>query len=167
MRSARPHLSRAGESKQTDSGGEWPPFRRVLLLHEPGRATAGAIEVARGLVEQEHAALTVVAVVPQAPSGPRCGGSALEYNRALRESAERELEQAREALGEQAAHATFELLVEGVDPPLAAWCAASGFDLILLPARRRPLRLRGHPDASRLRGQTAAEVRIVDGRGAG
>jgi hypothetical protein len=136
-------------------------------VHEPARASVAALELARRLIEQEHAALTVLSMVPQAPSGPRCGGSALEYNQALRESAEHELEQARVELGEQAAHASFELLIEGVDPPLSEWCAASGFDLILLPARRRPLRALKHPDAARLRRRTTAEVRIVGLSGGG
>jgi nucleotide-binding universal stress UspA family protein len=136
-------------------------------VYEPARAAAAAIELARRMIEHEHAALTVVSVVPQAPSGPRCGGSALEYNRVLRADAEAELEQARAALGEHAPHASFELLIEGVDPPLADWCAAAGFDLILLPARRRPLRSLKHPAAGRLRRQTAAEVRVVEPFGAG
>jgi hypothetical protein len=113
------------------------------------------------MVEQEHASLTVVSVVPQAASGPRCGGSAREYNSALRETAAAELAGARAALGESAAHTTFELLVEGADPALPEWCAAREFDVILLPARRRPLRSLGHPAAARLRRQTGAEVRIV------
>jgi nucleotide-binding universal stress UspA family protein len=163
----RPARSRSSEAAGKPTDGEWPPFRRVLVVYEPARETAVAIELARRLIEREHAALTVLSVVPQAPSGPRCGGSAFEYNWALRASAERELEQARAALGEHAAHANFELLVEGIDPPLAEWCAASGFDLILLPARRRPLRSLKHPDAARLRRHTAAEIRIVGRRGRG
>jgi hypothetical protein len=136
-------------------------------VYEQTRAGSAAIDLARGLIEREHAALSVLSVVPQAPSGRRCGGSAIEYNRVLRASAEGELEQARKALGVHAAHASFELLIEGAGPPLGAWCAASGFDLILLPARRRPLRSLKHPAAARLRRQTAAEVQVVAARGAG
>jgi nucleotide-binding universal stress UspA family protein len=163
----RPTRPRSSEPAGKPTNGEWPPFRRVLVVYEPARAAAAAIEFARRLIEDEHAAVTVVSVVPQAPSGPRCGGSAIEYNRALRASARDELEQARAALGEHAPHASFELLVESVDPPLADWCAAAGFDLILLPARRRPLSSLKHPDARRLRHQTTAEVRVIERRGRG
>jgi hypothetical protein len=132
------------------------------VLNEPGPATAAVLDVARQLVEQADAALTVVSVVPQAPSGPRCGGSALEYNSAVCQTVAEELERARAALGEAAAHATFKMLIEGVDPPLEVWSAAAGFDLILLPARRRPLRSLKHPHAARLSRQTGAEVRIIE-----
>jgi len=144
-----------------DPDVRWPPFRRILVLHEPGRAAAAALALGRNLVEQEHASLTVVSVVPQAPSGPRCGGSARQYNRAVRETVAEELRRARAALGEAAPHATLTMLIEGVDPPLERWSRLAGFDLILLPARRRPLRSLKHPEAARLRREAGAQVRIV------
>jgi hypothetical protein len=52
--------------------------------------------------------------------------------------------------------------VQDKDPPLAAWIAAGGFDVVLLSARRRPLRRAKHPAADRLGRSTGAEVRIVD-----
>jgi hypothetical protein len=131
------------------------------VVHEPARAGVAVLALARRLVEQEHAALTVVSTAPQAPSGPRCGGSAVQYNRAVCEAVADELEQARARLGDAADHATFKMLVEGVDPPLERWSEAGGFDVILLPARRRPLRSLKHPVAARLKRQTDAEVRIV------
>lgn len=137
------------------------PFRRVLVVCEPGRASAAALELGRQLVEQEHASLTVVGVAPQAPSGPRCGGSAVLYNSAVCQAVAEELEQARAALAEAAAHTTFRLLIEGADPPLASWIRAAGFDLILLPARRRPLRSLKHPAAAPLMKGTDAELRLV------
>ena len=85
----------------------------------------------------------------------------MQYNRAVCEAVADELEQARARLGDAADHATFKMLVEGVDPPLERWSEAGGFDVILLPARRRPLRSLKHPVAARLKRQTDAEVRIV------
>jgi nucleotide-binding universal stress UspA family protein len=138
-----------------------PAGKRVLVLFEAGRAGTAAVDLGRELAEHERAALTVASIVPQAPSGSRCGGTALEYNVMLQDTVASELQQARARLGEAGVRARFELLIEGSDPPLADWVARSGFDLVLLPARRRPLRPLGHPAASRLRRRTLAEVRIV------
>jgi K+-sensing histidine kinase KdpD len=132
----------------------------VLVVTEPGRAAAAALRVARRLVEQEHASLTVVSLAPQVTNSHGCAGSVVPYNRAVCQTAAHELEQAREELGEAAAHSTFRVLVEGVDPPLVRWCEEAGFNLILLPARRRPLRALKHPLAARLR-QTGARVQVV------
>ena len=138
--------------------------RRVAVLHEPGQAGAAALDVARELDLQQGAAVTVVAVAPSAPSAPRCGGSALEFNAAVRDVVADELDQARTRLGHAAGRTSYVLLVEGEDPPLEKWMAAQCFDVILLPARRRLLRTTAHPLAARLRGLTAAEVRVVQRR---
>jgi hypothetical protein len=135
--------------------------RRVVVLHEPGPAGTAALDVARGLDLQEGATLTVVAVAPTAPSGSRCGGSALEFNAIVREIAAAELDEARMRLGHASGRTNYALLVEGKDPPLEEWIAARGFDLVLLPARRRLLRTPGHPAAARLRDVTDAEIRVV------
>jgi len=134
---------------------------RVLVLCEHGRAGAAAIDLARDLAELEHALLTVVAVAPQAPSGPRCGNSAIEYNEAVADSVARDLARARERLGSAAERAAFVLLKDGADQTLAQLAQSGGFDLVLLPARRRPLRAAGHPEASRLARVAGAEIRIV------
>ena len=139
--------------------------RKVLILYEHSRAGAAAIDLARDLAEDQNAALTIVAVAPQAPSGPRCGNSALEYNEAVAESVAHDLEQARQRLGPAAAaDAAFVLLVEGADQTLEQVARSGGFDLVLLPAHRRPLRAPGHPAAPRLERVAGAEIRIVDGR---
>ena len=140
---------------------------RVLVLCEHGRAGAAAIDLARELAATERVAVTVVGVAPQAPSGPRCGNSAIEFNDAVADSVVRDLEHARAQLGRAAGRASFQLLVEGVPPSLAQFAAAGGFDLVLLPARRRPLRAAYHPQAKRLGQVPGAEIRIVDRRGAG
>ncbi|MFZ0972128.1 MAG: hypothetical protein WAN22_07865, partial [Solirubrobacteraceae bacterium] len=64
-----------------------------------------------------------------------------------------------------AAGAAFVLLVEGSDQTVEQYARSGGFDLVLLPAHRRPLR-RGayHPEAARLHTVAGAEIRIVDGR---
>jgi hypothetical protein len=137
--------------------------RKVLVLYEHGRAGAAVIDLARELAEDESAALTIVAIAPQAPSGPRCGNSALEYNEVVADSVAHDLEQARERLGPAAAAgAAFVLLVEGADQTLEQFVRSGGFELVLLPGRRRPFRAPRHPEAARLRLTAGAEIRIVE-----
>jgi nucleotide-binding universal stress UspA family protein len=131
------------------------------VLYEHGRGGAAAIDLARELAEAEDATLTVVGVAPQAPSGPRCGNSAIEYNEVLADSVARDLDRARERLGGAAERAAFVLLLDGVDQTLEQFAHSGGFDLVLLPARRRPFRAAGHPEASRLARVAGAEIRIV------
>jgi nucleotide-binding universal stress UspA family protein len=134
---------------------------RVLVLYEQGRGGAAAIDVARELAELENAVLTVVGVAPQAPSGPRCGNSAVHYNEAVADSVARDLNRARERLGAAAGRASFVLLVEGADQTLEQFARSGGFDLVLLPGHRRPLRGRGHPQAARIARVAHTEIRIV------
>ena len=144
------------QSDAVRSGG-----KRVVVLYEPGRSGSGALDLAGRLVGGDGSALTVVSVAPQ---GRRicCGGSAIGYNRAVCEAVAAELQQARELLGALGDRASFRLLVQDKDPPLAAWIGGGGFDVVLLPARRRPLRGAKHPAADQVRRSTSAEVRIVD-----
>jgi hypothetical protein len=86
----------------------------------------------------------------------------MDYNRAVCDTAEAELLQARKELGAMAERASFKLLVQDKDPPLVAWVAAGGFDVVLLPARWRPLRRSKHPAAEALRRSTGADVRVID-----
>jgi nucleotide-binding universal stress UspA family protein len=136
--------------------------KRVLVLYEQGRAGVAAIDLARELAESENAELTVVGVAPRAPSGPRCGNSAIEYNEAVADSVAGDLETARARLGPGAERAAFVVLIDGADQTLEQLAGSGGFDLVLLPARRRLLR-RGtrHPEAARLRLTVGAEIRIV------
>jgi hypothetical protein len=73
----------------------------------------------------------------------------------------RDLDRARERLGGSAERAAFVLLVDGADQTLEQLARSGGFDLLLLPARRRPLRAAGHPEAFRLQRVAGAEIRIV------
>lgn len=136
----------------------------VLVLFEPGRAGAAAVDLARELAERDHGTVTVVAVVPRSPSGSRCGNSATEFNEVVRESVVRDLDQAREQLSEIGERATFELLVEGAGSRLEELVTSAGVDIVLLPSRRRPLRSAKHPAAAALERNTAAEVRTVAAR---
>jgi hypothetical protein len=135
--------------------------KRVLVLFEPGRGGAAVLEFARELVACQRATLTVVSVAPHGVSGARCGNSALDYNLVVQDSVAEDLDHARAWLGEFGAHASFELLIERASPSLEEFAAAGGFDLVLLPARRRPLRAPGHPAAERLRVATGAELQVI------
>jgi nucleotide-binding universal stress UspA family protein len=131
------------------------------VLYEHSRGGAAAIDLARDLAELEHATLTVVGVAPQAPSGARCGNSAIEYNEVVAESVARDLDEARERLGAAGQRAAFVLLLEGADQTLEQFARSGGYDLVLLPGRRRLLRAASHPDASRLQHIAGADIRIV------
>ena len=135
--------------------------KRVLLVFEPGRGGAAALELARDLVERQGATLSVVSVAPQGMSGTRCGNSARDYNLAIQDSVAGDLDRARVWLGEFGARASCELLIERVSPSLDKFAAAGHFDLVLLPARRRPIRAPGHPAAGPLRRATGAEIQVI------
>ena len=133
------------------------------MLYEQSRAGAAAMDLARELAERDDAILTVAAVAPQAPSGPRCGNSAVEFNEVVAESVKQDLDHARHHLGPAAERANFVLLIEGGEPSLAEFASDRGFDLVLLPARRRLLRSGAHhPEAARLNVTAGAEIRIVE-----
>jgi hypothetical protein len=155
-----PNLSTRQRSIQ--SGAVGSPGSRVVVLYEPGRSGSVALDLGRRLVVGDGSALTVVTVAPQ-DTRICCGaGSAMDYNRAVREAAAAELRETRERLGPVGDRARLKLLVEGKDTSLAAWIAAGDFDVVLLPARRRLFRAAKHPAADQLRRSTRAEVRVVD-----
>jgi hypothetical protein len=152
-----PTSKRSADSDAVRSVGS-----RVVVLYEPGRSGLAALDLARRLVLAEGCMLTVVAVAPQ-DARMCCGaGSAVDYNRAVRDAADCELQDACELLGPVGKRASFRLLVQDKDPPLTAWVAGGEFDLVLLPARKRPLRREKHPAADQLCRSTGAEVRVVD-----
>jgi hypothetical protein len=138
--------------------------RRVLVLFESGRGGGAALDLGRELALAQPTELTVVCVAPQATSGARCGNSALDYNNVLAETTAKDLDRACERLAGFGVAASYELLLEGVDPPLERFTADGAFELVLLPARRRPLRGAGHPAAARLARVARAEVRVIDQR---
>jgi hypothetical protein len=143
-------------SPELASGGP-----RVLVLYERGASGSRAIDQAREFVLTRDGQLTVVTLAPADMRVRGTGVSARDYNDAVRESAQRELAEARRLLGSPAGRTVFEVVSEGGNTSLAGWAADNPFDLILLPARRRPFSRRAHPLAATLRKSTAAEVRIV------
>ncbi len=138
--------------------------KRVLVVFEPGRSGVAALELARELIERQGATLTVVGVAPQGMSGARCGNSALDYNLAIQKVVTEDLGHARASLEEFGAHASYQLLIDGVSPSLDEFAAAGGFDLVLLPGRRRPMRAPGHPAAKPLGRATSAEIQVITSR---
>lgn len=149
---------RAGERAPASRAG-----KRVMVLFEAGHAGVAAVRVARELAEHGGVTVTAVGFAPQAPTLRGCGPSAAGYNEAVRAAVGHELGQAEELLWPIGSRASCRLLVEGSDPSLEQFAARERFDLILLPAHRRPLRSAKHPAAAALR-RTGAEVRIVSAR---
>jgi hypothetical protein len=138
---------------------------RVAVVFEPGRNGGAAITQAAVLASSPAYELTVVAIAPQA-NGPRCCGPSPDaYNCAVRDDVAKDLHEATAQLGSFADDITVKLLIEGSDLPLERWVAEGGFDLVLLPGRRRVLRPRGHPAARLLRRFTDADVRVVRAAG--
>ena len=108
-----------GARSFTQSEAIAPVGKRVVVLYEPGRTGSAALDLARRLVEGVGVRLTVVSLAPQ-DTRICCGaGSAMDYNQTVCETAEAELRQARKELGPNADRASFKVLVEGKDPPLA------------------------------------------------
>jgi hypothetical protein len=138
--------------------------KRVLVVFERARSGAAALELGRELVQRQGATLTVVSVAPQGMSGARCGNSPLDFNLSIQDVVIEDLDYARASLEEFDAHASYEVLIDGVSPSLDEFAAAGCFDLVLLPARRRPMRAPGHPAAKPLRRATSAEIQIVTSR---
>ncbi len=139
---------------------------RVLVLYERGTSGARTLDQARGLIEAQDGQLTVVTVAPRDTRVRGTGISARDYNDAVRDSAQRDLHEARRLLGPLAERIVFEVVVEGGNASLAAWAADGAFNIILLPARRRLFFRGGHPLAATLRKSTAADVRVVARDGA-
>jgi riboflavin biosynthesis pyrimidine reductase len=134
---------------------------RVLVLYERGASGSQAIDQARELIQAEDGQLTVVTVAPRDTRVRGTGVSARDYNDAVRESAQRDLDEAHRMLGSLAERGVFEVVVEAGNSSLAIWATDRAFDVILLPARRRLFSRQAHPVAAALRGSTAADVRVV------
>ena len=139
---------------------------RVLVVYEAGPLGSRTLDRARELVQGQDGHLTVATVAPRDTRVRGTGVSARDFNDAVRDSAQRELDQARRLLGPLAERIVFEVVVEGGNASVAAWAADGAFDIILLPAHRRLFSRAGHPLAGALRESTAADVRIVARDGA-
>jgi hypothetical protein len=134
---------------------------RVLVLYERGASGRRAISQACELIKAHGGQLTVVTVAAKDTRVRGTGVSARDYNDAVRDSAQRELDEARRLLGSLAQRSVFEVVSEGGNASLAGWAATGAFDVILLPTRRRLFSRRTHPAAATLRRSTAADVRVV------
>jgi hypothetical protein len=139
---------------------------RVLVLYERGASGSRTLDRAGELIQAQDGQLTVVTVAPRDTRVRGTGVSARDYNDAVRDSAQRELDEARRLLGPLAEWTAFEVVVEGGNASLAAWAADVTFDIILLPARRRLFSRGGHPLAAALHESTTADVRVVARDGA-
>jgi hypothetical protein len=137
--------------------GRW---RRMAVLLESGRSGEAALERAVALALEHEAELVVVALAPQAEA-PRCQGPSPQgFNDAVRDAVAGELDAAKARVRRSGGLTpTVSLLVQGRDPPLEAWVAERGIELVLLPARRPSLGPARHPQARRLRGH--AQVHVV------
>ena len=152
MSFAGPHDAAALETHQS--------AKRILVLFEPGRAGVAAVELAREIAQSEQATVTVVAVAPQAPASRGCIISAADYNAAVRDAVAADLERVEEMLWCIGPRADCRALIERTDPSLEEYVTTEGFDLVLLPGHRRPLRSIKHPAAGAV-ARAGAEVRIV------
>jgi nucleotide-binding universal stress UspA family protein len=133
----------------------------VLVVYEPRGSGDRALAHAAELANTRGARLTVVTLAPQDTDPARCVVGTPAYNSGVREDAARELEQARDRLGELAGGAQFRVLIDRRDPPLPSWAAAESFDLILLGGRRGFLGRRSQRRARALRRATGAEVTVL------
>ena len=103
---------------------------RVLMLYERGASGSRTLDQARELIQARDGQLTVVTVAPRDTRVRGTGVSARDYNDAVRDSAQRELDEARRVLGPLAERIVFEVVVEGGNTSLAGWAADGAFDII-------------------------------------
>jgi nucleotide-binding universal stress UspA family protein len=134
---------------------------RIAVLFESGRRGATALDRAADLAARSGSELTVFVLAPQAPALRGCVPSAAAYNGAVMDAAAADLRDAARLLDAPDAATRFKILVEGFDPPLKTWLAEGGFDTVVLPARRRVVRARGHPASRQLRRIVGCSVRVV------
>jgi hypothetical protein len=133
----------------------------VLVLYERGAAGSRAVDQPRELIQAQDGRLTVVTLAPRDTRVRGTGVSARDFNDAVRDSAQRELDEGRRLFGSLAERVVFQVVSEGGDTSLARWAADGAFEVSLLPARPRLFSRQGHPLAPALRGSTAADVRVV------
>lgn len=131
------------------------------MLFEAGRAGVAAVELAREIASDGQTTVTLVGIVQRPPTVRGCLPSGAALDAAVRDAVARDLERAGRLLGAIGSRGECRLLVEGADPSLEEFVAQGRFDLVLLPAHRRPLRSSNHPAAAALR-CLGAEVRIVE-----
>lgn len=156
---ATPGTSLVERSVHDGSGAGDGAAGRLAVVFERGCAGSAALRESAELANAGRE-LSVVTLAQQARPARCCrDGMAGPYNRASREEAKLELQEAREILGSVASRATFSVLAGFPQPPLASWVAEHGFELVLLPHHRWTPR--GNQFVRSLRKETSAEVRLV------
>jgi hypothetical protein len=132
--------------------------RSVLVVYREHASGRRALAAAARL----EGPLTVVALAPKEVRSARCGIYTPALDLAVRAAAERELERARELLGERAEEAQFVVLQTNRDEELGLWASGAGFTTALLGARRALLGIRPRDLAARALSRAGLEVRIVE-----
>lgn len=105
----------------TAESGEERHCKRIAVVSEPGRSGAATLARAAELAAAASAHLTVVAIAPQTATSCRsCGGvSPNVYIRAVRDDIAHDLGYAAARLDLDPDNINVELLIKGLDPPLA------------------------------------------------
>jgi hypothetical protein len=136
---------------------------RIAVLFERGRNGAAALEAASESAARSGAQLPVVVLAPQAPPSHGCVPSAAALNGAVLDKATLDLREAAHLLPDLSLDVRYRLLIEDADPPIQEWVAKEHFDLVMLPARWRPVpgRSRRHPAARKLRRIAGCDVRVI------
>ena len=131
--------------------------RSTLVVFEARAGARRALAAAAAL----DGPLTVVALAPKDARTARCVVHTPELEQAVRASAERDLRDAREALGDEADRASFVVLQTRRDRDLGEWAAGAGHTIAFLGARRTLLGVRPRERRARSLARAGLEVRIV------
>jgi hypothetical protein len=129
----------------------------VLVVYEACPSSRRALAAAAAL----GAPLTVATLAPREPRTARCVVHTADLEQAVRDAAERDLAQARAALGAHAAATHFVVLTPRRDDDVAVWAAGAGCTTALLGARRAILGLRPRNLLARSLARAGLDVRIV------
>jgi hypothetical protein len=140
---------------------------RVAVLFEPGRNGAAALDAASEWAATSGAEMTVVVLAPQVSASRGCVPSPTALNCAILDTASLELREAAQMVPDLPLNVRYRVLVEHADPPLRKWVEAEQFDVVMLPARRRPFApvAPRHPAVRKLRRIAGCDVRVVADRG--
>jgi hypothetical protein len=129
----------------------------VLVVFDPRSSSRRALERAAAL----DAPLTVVALAPRDERGSRCVLHGPDLEIAVRTAAARDLDAAREQLGDRAPGASFVLLPTDGPRELGRWAAAGGFTRALVGARRTLLGVRVRDPVGRALARAGIDVSLV------
>ncbi len=134
------------------------PDPSVLVVYREQASGRRALAAAAAL----EAPLTIVTLAPKEIRSARCGISTPALDLAVHAAAERELDTARELLGERAHAAEFVVLDTKRDQDLATWAVRAGFTTALIGARRTLLGVGPRDLAARALSRAGPEVRSIE-----